>query len=68
MHLNESMGFVHIGMLKEVGRKFNRLIGVHILQKMLGQSDETRIAEPRMTDDKLSESGEPQVEPPAVNR
>jgi L-amino acid N-acyltransferase len=68
IHLNESMGFVHIGMLKEVGRKFNRLIGVHILQKMLGQSDETRIAEPRMSDDKLSESGEPQVEPPTANR
>jgi len=35
MHLNESMGFVHIGTLKEVGHKFDRLIGVHILQKML---------------------------------
>jgi L-amino acid N-acyltransferase YncA len=40
MHLNESMAFVHIGMLKEVGRKFNRLIGVHILQKLLDQSGE----------------------------
>jgi L-amino acid N-acyltransferase len=35
LHLNESMGFVHIGTLKEVGRKFGRLIDVHILQKML---------------------------------
>jgi hypothetical protein len=34
---------------------------------MLGQSDETRIAELRMTDDKLSESGESQVEPPTAN-
>lgn len=42
LHLNESMGFVHIGMLKEVGRKFDRLIGVHILQKMLSRSDEER--------------------------
>jgi L-amino acid N-acyltransferase YncA len=37
LHLNMSMGFAHIGTLKEVGRKFNRLIGVHILQKMLGE-------------------------------
>lgn len=35
LHLNESMGFVYIGTLKEVGRKFGRLIDVHILQKML---------------------------------
>ena len=38
LHLNMSMGFVHIGTLKEVGRKFNRLIDVHILQKMLGRA------------------------------
>src|SRR5260370_14678807 len=38
-HLHMSIGFVHIGTLKEVGRKFDRLIGVHILQKMLGQED-----------------------------
>ena len=35
LHLNESMGFVHVGTLKEVGRKFGRLLDVHILQKML---------------------------------
>jgi L-amino acid N-acyltransferase YncA len=35
LHLNQSMGFVHIGTLKEVGRKFGRLLDVHILQKML---------------------------------
>jgi phosphinothricin acetyltransferase len=39
LHLNESMGFVHIGTLKEVGRKFGRLIDVHILQKMLRSPD-----------------------------
>jgi len=38
LHLNMSMGFVHIGTLKEVGRKFDRFIGVHILQKMLGRA------------------------------
>jgi phosphinothricin acetyltransferase len=35
IHLNEQAGFVHIGTLKEVGRKFGRLLDVHIMQKML---------------------------------
>jgi L-amino acid N-acyltransferase YncA len=35
LHLNESAGFVLVGTLKEVGRKFDRLLDVHILQKML---------------------------------
>jgi L-amino acid N-acyltransferase YncA len=35
LHLNESAGFVHVGTLKEVGRKFGKLLDVHILQKML---------------------------------
>jgi L-amino acid N-acyltransferase len=34
LHLNEGLGFVHVGTLKEVGRKFGKLY-VHILQKML---------------------------------
>lgn len=34
-HLNESMGFEYVGTLREVGRKFGRLLDVHILQKML---------------------------------
>jgi L-amino acid N-acyltransferase YncA len=37
IHLNESTGFVHVGMMKEVGRKFGRLLGVHIMQKMLNE-------------------------------
>jgi L-amino acid N-acyltransferase YncA len=36
LHLNESFGFHHVGTLKQVGRKFGRLLDVHILQKMLG--------------------------------
>lgn len=35
LHLNESVGFIHVGTLKEVGRKFNRLLDVHILQMIL---------------------------------
>jgi len=35
IHLNEKAGFIHVGTLKEVGRKFGRLIDVHIMQIML---------------------------------
>lgn len=35
IHLNESCGFVHVGTLREVGRKFGKLLGVHIMHKML---------------------------------
>jgi len=35
LHLNVKAGFVHVGTLKEVGRKFGRLLDVHLLQKML---------------------------------
>jgi L-amino acid N-acyltransferase YncA len=36
LHLHEATGFIRIGTMKEVGRKFGKLIDVHILQKMLG--------------------------------
>lgn len=36
LHINESVGFTRVGVLKEVGQKFGRRIGVHILQLMLG--------------------------------
>jgi len=35
LKLNESCGFVRVGTLREVGRKFGRLLDVHILQKIL---------------------------------
>jgi len=35
IHLSESAGFVRVGTLKEVGRKFGRRLDVHVLQKML---------------------------------
>jgi phosphinothricin acetyltransferase len=35
LHLNESEGFVLVGTLKEVGRKFGKRLDVHIFQKML---------------------------------
>jgi L-amino acid N-acyltransferase len=38
LHLSRSIGFVDIGLMKEVGMKFGRLLDVHILQMMLDQS------------------------------
>jgi L-amino acid N-acyltransferase YncA len=35
LHLCQSFGFLTIGTLREVGRKFGRLLDVHILQMML---------------------------------
>jgi L-amino acid N-acyltransferase len=35
LHINESAGFTHVGTMKQVGRKFGKLLDVHILQKML---------------------------------
>ena len=35
LHLHESTGFFRVGTLKEVGRKFGRLVDVHVLQAIL---------------------------------
>jgi len=35
LHLNKMFGFVEVGVLKEIGRKFDRLLDVVILQKVL---------------------------------
>ncbi len=35
LHLKERAGYVRVGTLKQVGRKFGRLLDVHIMQKML---------------------------------
>jgi len=35
LHLNEAFGFQRVGTLREVGRKFGRLLDVHILQLIL---------------------------------
>lgn len=34
IHLFESFGFTHVGVMKEVGRKFDRLLDVYIMQKI----------------------------------
>jgi L-amino acid N-acyltransferase YncA/GrpB-like predicted nucleotidyltransferase (UPF0157 family) len=35
LHVHENFNFVQVGILKEVGRKFGKLLDVHVLQKML---------------------------------
>lgn len=34
VHLHESLGFEHIGIMKEVGHKFGRLLDVYMMQKI----------------------------------
>jgi len=34
IHLHESFGFEHIGIMREVGRKFGRLLDVYLMQKI----------------------------------
>jgi len=33
IHLHESVGFEHIGIMKEVGRKFGKLLDVYLMQR-----------------------------------
>lgn len=35
VHLCESVGFEHVGIMKEVGWKFGKLLDVHLMQKIL---------------------------------
>jgi phosphinothricin acetyltransferase len=42
LHLSKSLGFEHVGVLKEVGRKFGKRLDVHILQKIYpSESDDS---------------------------
>jgi len=34
MYLHESVGFVHVGVLKEVGSKFGKILDVYLMQKI----------------------------------
>jgi len=40
VHLAESFGFGHVGVMKEVGRKFGRLLDVHLMQKIYVDDDD----------------------------
>jgi len=35
LHINESVGFTRVGVLREVGKKFGKRLGVHLLQLIL---------------------------------
>jgi L-amino acid N-acyltransferase len=35
IRLHEKFGFFHVGTMKEVGKKFGRLLDVHLMQKLL---------------------------------
>ena len=39
IHLHQSVGFEHIGIMKEVGRKFGRLLDIYLMQKIYGTSE-----------------------------
>ncbi len=34
IHLHESFGFEHIGVMKEVGKKFGKILDVYLMQKI----------------------------------
>ncbi len=34
IHMHEKLGFRHIGVMQEVGRKFGKLLDVHLMQKI----------------------------------
>ncbi len=40
IHLHESLGFERVGTLRQVGRKFGRLLDVHVLQLILDERGE----------------------------
>lgn len=40
IRLHEAMGFQHIGIMKEVGKKFGRLLDVYLMQKLYGSDED----------------------------
>ena len=39
VHLHQELGFSHIGVMREVGRKFGRLLDVHLMQKIFSPGE-----------------------------
>lgn len=37
IHIHELMGYFHIGVIKEAGRKFDKFLDVHMMQKLVGK-------------------------------
>lgn len=42
IHLHESLGFEHIGVMREVGQKFGKFLDVHLMQKILAPNGVSR--------------------------
>lgn len=40
VHLHQSVGFEHVGVMREVGRKFGRLLDVYLMQKIYHEGHE----------------------------
>lgn len=36
IHIHELMGYEHIGVIREAGKKFGKLLDVHMMQKLVG--------------------------------
>ena len=36
IHIHEQLGFEHIGVMREAGKKFDKLLDVHLMQKLFG--------------------------------
>ncbi|MEO2019019.1 MAG: GNAT family N-acetyltransferase [Fuerstiella sp.] len=50
LHLNEAMGFRHIGTMREVGLKFGQRLDVHMMQLMLAPQDDSTQIQPSDAD------------------
>ena len=37
--MHEQIGFTHIGVMREAGRKFGKFLDVHLMQMLIGDSD-----------------------------
>lgn len=38
IHLHEQLGFFHVGVLRQVGKKFGRFLDVYMMQKLIGKN------------------------------
>jgi len=38
IHIHEQLGYEHIGVMRQVGRKFGKLLDVHMMQKIVGKN------------------------------
>jgi L-amino acid N-acyltransferase len=39
IHIHEILGYEHIGIMKEAGKKFGKFMDVHLMQKLIGRKE-----------------------------